>query len=100
MVTRWCEVGGQWQDFDQEGCASTSFCRREVIQTLSTTYTWPETPSGSVASFTCPNNPEFSVSRECNAGGVWQPFNEEACGVVSQQLSRLNNSFINVRSFI
>ena len=36
------------------------------------------------------------VSRRCDTGGVWQTFNESDCGVVNEQLNRLNNSFNNV----
>lgn len=98
VVTRWCEVGGQWEDFDETLCANASFCRREVINIEGSTYLWPETPSESTASIACPSNSEFSVTRLCSTGGVWQPFDEEVCGVVIQLLSRLNNSFTNVRA--
>lgn len=47
--------------------------------------------------FICPLSPAVSVIRTCGAGGVWEPFNEEACGVVNEQLNQLNNSFNNVR---
>ena len=94
VITRFCEIGGEWMEFDPRGCIS--FCRREVIQTQGTTYIWPETPSDTNASFICPNNPSFSVARVCNSKGVWQSFNEDACGVVGQLLSGLNNSFTNV----
>ena len=74
-------------------------CRQEVIETSGTTYIWPETPSNTIVSFTCPNNHGFSVARNCSAVGVWQSFNEDACGVVGQLLNGLNNSFTNVRYF-
>ena len=61
---------------------------------------WPETPSGTNVILTCPNNPRVSVTRVCNSKGVWQSFNEEACGVVGQLLSGLNNSFTNVRRLV
>lgn len=96
MVTRYCETGGQWEDFDPSGSLCTSFCRREIIQTAE--IIWPETPSGTTIILTCPNNPRVSVTRVCNSKGVWQPlnFDEEACGIVGQLLSGLNNSFTNV----
>lgn len=94
VVTRFCEIGGQWADFDPTGSMCTSFCRREEIQTAG--IIWPETPSGTDVSLTCPNNPRVSVTRVCNSKGVWQLFNQEACGVVGQLLSGLNNSFTNV----
>lgn len=71
-------------------------CRNEVIQASGTTYIWPATPSDSTASFTCPNNRGFSVFRNCSTLGIWLPFDEGACGVVNQLLTRLNNSFTNV----
>lgn len=96
VVMRLCEVGGQWKEFDETLCTNASFCRTEIVQTEGSTYLWPETPSGSSTSIACPSNPEFSVTRQCSIGGVWQPFDEEVCGVVIQLLSRLNNSFTNV----
>ena len=97
VMTRFCEIGGQWAEFNPitSGSQCTSFCRREVIETLG--IIWPETPSGTNISLTCPNNPRISVTRVCSSKGVWQPFNEEVCGVVGQLLSGLNNSFTNVR---
>ena len=74
-------------------------CRKEEIEISGTTYIWPETPSDSIASFTCPNNRGFSVFRNCSTLGMWLPFDEDACGVVSQLLNGLNNSFTNVSYF-
>ena len=85
----------------QEDCqpATSDFCEEEVIRSeTGTTYTWPQTPEGGVTNFTCPlsRTEPFVVSRRCGAGGVWQTFNESDCGVVNEQLNRLNNSFNNV----
>ena len=77
---------------------SAELCDAETIPTLSgTTYYWPETFVGEVAIFTCPLSSGFTATRNCSFGGVWQSFNEEACGVVNKQLNGLNSSFTNVR---
>ena len=57
---------------------------------------WPDTFEGDAAMFSCPLSPTVSVARTCGAGGVWEPFNEEACGVVNEQLNQLNSSFSDV----
>lgn len=82
----------------QENCqAVATSCRQETLSSeTGTTYTWPETTVGEVATFRCPLNNRVSISRRCNEGGVWQMFNESACGVVNAQLNRLNNTFNNV----
>ena len=49
-----------------------------------------------MAVFTCPLSPEFVVTRSCQFGGVWQQFDEDGCGVVNGELSRLENTFNNV----
>ena len=82
----------------QEDCLARRRCETETIQSTSgTTYTWPEIVEGSNATFTCPLSPTVTVTRACGAGGMWHVFDEEACGVVNEQLNRLNNSFNNVR---
>ena len=75
----------------------TRDCEAEVVMSeTGTTYVWPPTHDGDVANFLCPLSPMVTVSRRCGAGRVWQVFNAEACGVVNEQLNRLNNSFNNV----
>ncbi len=74
-------------------------CEAEVIRSeTGTTYEWPSTSEGDVATFRCPlvENRVEIVRRRCGTGGVWESFSEEACGVVNEQLNRLNNSFNNV----
>lgn len=56
----------------------------------SITYFWPETPAGSNTTFICPNNPDFSVTRECSIEGLWLDFDEIGCGVLAEQLEDLN----------
>ena len=70
----------------------------EIRSETGTTYIWPSTPEGGVATFRCPlvENRMEIISRRCGVGGVWESFNEEACGVVNEQLNRLNSSFNNV----
>ena len=84
-------------------CSVQAFCRTaceaEVIRSQTgTTYEWPRTIIGDIATFRCPliENRMEIVSRRCGAFGVWEAFNEEACGVVNEQLNQLNNSFNNV----
>ena len=82
----------------QEDCLARRRCEAETIQSTSgTTYTWPDTFEGDAATFACPLSPTVSVTRTCGAGGVWESFSEEACGVVNEQLNQLNDSFNNVR---
>ena len=52
-------------------------------------FNWPETPRNSTAIYTCPNNPDFSVTRECNAEGVWQNFDEQRCGMLAEELEMI-----------
>ena len=84
----------------QENCQPpTTACEAEVIRSeTGTTYEWPQTAMGDIATFRCPlvDNRMVIVSRGCGAGGVWDQFDEEACGVVNEQLNRLNESFNNV----
>ena len=49
-----------------------------------------------MATFFCPLNAAFTVTRSCNNVGEWQAFNEEGCGVVSSQLDSLKDTFDNV----
>lgn len=68
---------------------SSPTCRPEEVITNSTTFKWPETNGGSVATFICPNNMMFSVSRSCRIGGHWDMFDEEGCGTLAPKLSVL-----------
>ena len=72
-------------------------CAAENVTSQSgTTYIWPQRFGGETAVFTCPLSPEFTVTRSCHFGGVWQLFDEDGCGVVNGQLSRLESTFNNV----
>lgn len=51
---------------------------------MGTTFDWPETTGGANASYTCPNN--ATVTRRCEAGGLWQDFDRAGC-VTSQYLT-------------
>ena len=59
-------------------------------------FDWPETPRNSIAVYTCPNNLHFSVSRECSAEGVWQNFNEQGCGMLTEELEMITTTTQNV----
>ena len=73
-------------------------CVAENVTSQSgTTYIWPQIFGRESATFTCPLSPEFTVTRSCQFGGVWQQFDEDGCGVVNGQLTRLENIFNNVR---
>ena len=76
----------------------TGFCdAEETVSDSGTTFVWPETVGGDTALFICPLSPSFNVTRLCDIGGEWQPFDETACGVVLGILNTLNDSFSNVR---
>ena len=71
-------------------------CAENVSTESGTMYVWPETRSGDTATFTCPLSLGFTVTRSCSIEGEWQSFDEDACGVVSGQLSKLKDTFSNV----
>lgn len=74
-------------------------CAAENVTTQSgTPYIWPQILGGETAIFTCPLSPDFTVTRSCVFGGVWQQFDEDGCGVVDGQLIGLENTFNNVRN--
>ena len=52
-------------------------------------FTWPETPRNTTAYYICPNNANFSVSRECSVEGVWLKFDERGCGVLAEELEMI-----------
>ena len=62
----------------------------------SVTFVWPETTSGSNASFTCPNNRLFAVNRFCQEDGQWGDFNDEGCGVLASELEDIATASQNV----
>ena len=64
-------------------------CGNEEIFSNGITYNWPMTPSGSSASFSCPNNPTYTVNRECSVEGLWQDFDLDACGLLTEELNNL-----------
>ena len=51
---------------------------------MGTTFDWPETTGGANASYTRPNN--ATVTRWCEAGGLWQDFDQAGC-ITSQYLT-------------
>ena len=72
--------------------AEIRFCRAENITSNGTKYVWLRTPTGTNATFRCPNNQSFLVTRACMActgGGVWQDFHRRGCGVLTGQLDEI-----------
>lgn len=67
----------------------SGMCYSEEIFSKGVTYDWPATCSGSSVTFTCPNNPIYSASRECSVEGIWQDFDQDACGVLTEELKNL-----------
>ena len=61
-----------------------------------TTFIWPETVGGGEATFVCPFSSATEVLRSCEVGGVWDYFDETACGIILGELNALNESFANV----
>ena len=77
--------------------SSVICCAENITSNASgTTYVWPETPVGGFATFNCPLSPGFTVERGCGNGGDWQLFDELGCGVVNEQLNRLETLFTDV----
>lgn len=75
-------------------------CEADTNEIEGVKYNWPEILAGSVATITCPNNDKVNVSRNCSIEGEWLSFEKTVCGVVFEQLIKLNNTFNNVRILI
>ena len=71
-------------------------CQQERISDGSILYKWPQASNGTTINITCPNNPAFSVSRECSVGGQWQDFDREGCGVLAERLKMISRASMNV----
>lgn len=72
--------------------AEVGFCPAENNTSNGTEFIWLRTPIGTNATFRCPNNQSFSVTRACMActgGGVWQTFDQQGCGVLTNQLDAI-----------
>ena len=74
-------------------------CQPEEITVNGTTFTWPETNSGSTATFTCPSNVMFMVRRFCRPGGQWETFHAQGCGVLASEFRTINADSQNVSNF-
>ena len=72
-------------------------CIPDEVPTPTVVFQWPETASGSVATFICPNNNMFAVSRRCLDGGRWDKFDQEGCGVLSAEFDDITMESQNVR---
>ena len=66
------------------------FCpARNFTSQSGTRFVWQTTPAGTNATFTCPNNPSFSVSRNClscSGAGVWLEYDRRGCGTLTADL--------------
>ena len=71
-------------------------CAQEEVMSNNIVFKWPQTAGGSNASFICPNNQLFSVSRKCFTGGKWGQFNDEACGVLASDFEDISMAAQNV----
>ena len=83
-------------------CHSSSLigtCQQEEPRYEDIFYKWPQASAGTIVNITCPNNPAFSVSRECSAEGVWQEFDKGECGLLAGKLEMINEVIVsaNVR---
>ena len=77
---------------------ATGFCDAQNISVESdTTFYWPETEGGKIATIACPSSQAISVSRSCGIGGTWSEFDARSCSGISGQLSDLVDLFSNVR---
>ena len=59
-------------------------------------FKWPETDSSSNATFVCPNNAMFMVSRQCYFDGQWGTFDEKGCGVLAMEFEEISVASQNV----
>ena len=63
-------------------------------------FKWSETAGASNASFICPNNGLFTVSRTCFTGGQWGQFDDKGCGVLASEFEDISVAAQNVRDHI
>ena len=75
-------------------------CQSEELYSRGVIYKWPATLGGNAVTFTCPNNPAYSLSRECSIGGAWKDFDQEACGVLAEELNNLLTTEVSDHSII
>lgn len=59
-------------------------------------FKWPETDSGFNATFVCPNNMIFNVSRQCLSSGLWGGFDYGGCGVLASVFETISMASQNV----
>ena len=73
---------------------ASEFCPAETAVVNGIEYLWPNTSAGTNANFTCPNNPRFSVTRNCSVSGNWQNFDQQGCGILTDQLRTILSSLL------
>ena len=77
--------------------SAPGFCPAQNASFFGTSFLWQMTPAGTNATFTCPDNTRFSVTRECfscNRAGIWLEYNERGCGSLTGDLSRILNQSV------
>ena len=75
-------------------------CAQEEVMSNDIVFQWPETAGGSNASFICPNNRLFTVSRKCFTDGQWGRFDDKGCGVLASEFEDISGAAQNVRNQI
>ena len=74
--------------------AETTSTENEIM------YSWPRTLGGETASLMCPTRSNVLVMRNCSSDGLWQTVADDGCDTVNEQLNELNESFVNVRTYL
>lgn len=72
---RTCLADGTWDSTIHNYCQLPSVCPEKVFEG----HTWPQTPSGEIATIACVNGTVGSLSRSCSLQGVWGSV-EGQCG--------------------
>ena len=71
-------------------------CKPEEVLVNNVVFKWSETVSSFNATFVCPNNEMFAVSRQCYFDGQWGTFNEKGCGVLAMEFEDISVASQNV----
>ena len=83
--------------FEEDNCQTSPICSAENRTIDSIVYIWPTTPVGATAIFKCPNNPTFSVARNCKefmAVGMWQKFDQQGCHILKDEFMAILKSTV------
>ena len=71
-------------------------CMQEEVITRNVIFIWLDTNSSFNATFVCPNNKMFNVSRQCLSSGQWGRFDDEGCGVLASEFEAISMASQNV----